>query len=195
MEDLYAILGVSKSAGADEIKKAYRNLAFKYHPDRNPGDSEAEAKFKEVNAAYSVLGDESKRKQYDMGASSTMYGSSGYSSENSAGTGTYGTADPFEEFFKKTGTYYYTYRTHNSQRTDTAGQQTYTWTSRQAQNLSRSAGLRMFGKGVVQALFGFGALRIFAFFFPLNIICLIAGFRGLIDAVSSVKYIFAREKN
>ena len=49
MEDLYATLGLTKSATADEIKKAYRNLAFKYHPDRNPGDASAEEKFKQIN--------------------------------------------------------------------------------------------------------------------------------------------------
>ena len=56
MEDLYRILGVERNASADEIKKAYRNLAFKYHPDRNEGNAEAEEKFKEINQAYSVLG-------------------------------------------------------------------------------------------------------------------------------------------
>ena len=69
MEDLYTVLGVSKSATAEEIKKAYRNLAFKYHPDRNPGDKAAEEKFKQINSAYSVLGDETKRRNYDLGYS------------------------------------------------------------------------------------------------------------------------------
>jgi molecular chaperone DnaJ len=62
---LYEVLGVAKNASADEIKKAYRKLARQYHPDRNPGDAEAEAKFKEVQAAYDVLSDAEKRKQYD----------------------------------------------------------------------------------------------------------------------------------
>lgn len=64
--DYYEVLGVQKSASADEIKKAYRKAAMKYHPDRNPGDKEAEAKFKEVGEAYDVLSDDSKRQRYDQ---------------------------------------------------------------------------------------------------------------------------------
>ena len=62
--DYYEVLGVQKSASADEIKKAYRKAAMKYHPDRNPGAKEAEAKFKEVGEAYEVLSDDSKRQRY-----------------------------------------------------------------------------------------------------------------------------------
>ena len=62
---LYDTLGVAKGASQDEIKKAYRKLARQYHPDKNPGDEEAEERFKEVQAAYDVLSDEEKRKQYD----------------------------------------------------------------------------------------------------------------------------------
>lgn len=64
--DYYEILGVSKNASDDEIKKAYRKLAVKYHPDRNPGDKEAEAKFKEINEAHEVLSDKQKRARYDQ---------------------------------------------------------------------------------------------------------------------------------
>ncbi len=64
-KDYYKILGVSKTASADEVKKAYRKLAVKYHPDKNPNDKSAEEKFKEVNEAHEILKDETKRKEYD----------------------------------------------------------------------------------------------------------------------------------
>jgi curved DNA-binding protein len=71
-KDYYQILGVSKNASQDEIKKAYRKLAMKFHPDRNPEDKTAEGRFKEVSEAYAVLSDPEKRKQYDM------FGSEGF---------------------------------------------------------------------------------------------------------------------
>ena len=64
--DYYEVLGVEKSASADDIKRAYRKLAGKYHPDRNPGDKSAEEKFKEIGEAYEVLSDSDKRARYDQ---------------------------------------------------------------------------------------------------------------------------------
>ncbi|MGN6258924.1 MAG: molecular chaperone DnaJ [Solirubrobacterales bacterium] len=76
-DELYKTLGVSKKASEDEIKKAYRKLARKYHPDRNPGDKEAEDKFKEISAAYDVLSDPEKRKEYDEGPAFGGFGGFG----------------------------------------------------------------------------------------------------------------------
>src|SRR3546814_3998348 len=64
--DYYDILGIPRNAGVDEIKKAYRKMAIKYHPDKNPGDKEAEEKFKEAAEAYEILSNAEKRKRYDQ---------------------------------------------------------------------------------------------------------------------------------
>ena len=75
--DYYEVLGVSKNASDDEIKKAYRKLAIKYHPDKNPGDKEAEEKFKEISEAHEVLSDKQKRARYDQFGHAGVGGSAG----------------------------------------------------------------------------------------------------------------------
>jgi len=82
--DYYEVLGVSRSASKDDIKKAYRKLAMKYHPDKNPDNSEAEEHFKEVNEAYEVLSNEDKRRRYDQ------FGHAGVGSSASSQGGAYG---------------------------------------------------------------------------------------------------------
>ena len=79
--DYYEVLGVAKNADEKTIKKAYRKLAKKYHPDTNPGDKEAEKKFKEVTEAYSVLSDPEKKKLYDQFGHAAFDGGAGGGAE------------------------------------------------------------------------------------------------------------------
>lgn len=97
MEDLYEVLGVTKTASQSEIKSAYRKLAVKYHPDKNPGDKAAEEKFKKITAAYDVLSDETKRRQYDS------YGSTGSYSSSSNPYGSWGRQGSWQQQWNRGG--------------------------------------------------------------------------------------------
>lgn len=118
--DYYTVMGVSKTASEEEIKKAFRKLAVKFHPDKNPGNKESEEKFKELNQAYEVLSDPEKRKKYDRYGENwnrmeeNQFGGSGASGRNSGRTYKYegnpadfgeGTdfSDLFESFFSSSG--------------------------------------------------------------------------------------------
>src|SRR5262245_33158296 len=122
-KDYYSTLGVAKTATEKDIKQAFRRLARKHHPDVNPGDKSAEAKFKEINEAYEVLGDPEKRKKYDeLGANWRMYEQAGANAGQQGGgwnvhfegapsgggfrtmteeemRDMFGNADPFSDFF------------------------------------------------------------------------------------------------
>lgn len=95
--DYYEVLGVSKTATAEELKKAYRKKAIQYHPDRNPDNPEAEAKFKEAAEAYEVLSDENKRARYDK------YGHAGLDDQGGFGGGGFGGGMSMEDIFSQFG--------------------------------------------------------------------------------------------
>jgi DnaJ-class molecular chaperone with C-terminal Zn finger domain len=180
-EDLYETLGVSKTATADEIKKAYRTLAFKYHPDRNPGDKAAEDKFKSINAAYSVLGDETKRAQYDRyGSSEPVFSNSAsggqqYSDSDSEG-GTYGTDDAFWQWFGG-----------NAQNGDYQQKRyTYTWSSGGSSVTREELRSQLYSK-IAQTVFGGVISTFLGPFLPLvSFICFFVMINGIVGIVKSV---------
>ena len=101
-QDYYDVLGVSKNADSGSLKSAYRKLAMKYHPDKNPGDSNAEKKFKEVSEAYEVLSNTEKRQAYDT------YGHDAFNQQGGGGftdgfSGFGSFSDIFEDFFGEMG--------------------------------------------------------------------------------------------
>src|SRR4051812_14110530 len=97
-QDYYTTLGMARDASADDLKKAYRKLAMQFHPDRNPGNKQAEAKFKEINEAYDILKDEQKRAAYDRyGHAAFEQGAGGPAGFDFSGSG--GLGDIFDQMF------------------------------------------------------------------------------------------------
>ena len=192
MSDYYEILGVPKNATADEIKKAYRTLAFKYHPDRNQGNAAAEEKFKQISVAYDVLGDETKRRNYDLGGYADNYS---YQS-NSAGNQQYQRQyqytysnpfgeDNFWEWFNNAQ-----FRSRNQQAQNSQQQYSY-YNYSQEENQSRGAYFSTFILKVLQTLVGFMFFRFSWFIIPFGpIICIGVIVNGVSGVIKSLKGMF-----
>lgn len=180
MDNYYEILGVSKNATSDEIKKAYRTLAFKYHPDRNPGDSAAEEKFKQINSAYDVLGDETKRRQYDLGG----YSNNSYNNnQNYQRQYQYTYSNPFgnEDFWQ-----WATGSEENQQNQDS---EEYDYSNYQRHSTSRKSYISKFFVKILQVFVSLFMFRI-SYYIPFGfLICggvFINGIFGAINAFAGI---------
>lgn len=178
-QDLYAVLGVSKTASADEIKKAYRNLAFTYHPDRNPGDKVAEEKFKAINAAYDVLGDEAKRAQYDRYGS---FESAAYNRQYEQGQYAYGPYNGRQTSDEDMFWQWFSENYQNAQKQQR--RYTYTWTSGSRAQTREELKAQFFSKAS-QAAFGMLASSVLGFFPLIGLVCFIVTINGVVGAVKS----------
>jgi molecular chaperone DnaJ len=187
MTDYYEVLGVPKTASADDIKKAYRKLAFKYHPDQNPGDKVAEEKFKQVTAAYDILGDEEKRKQYDnagynpfANATYGEYGEQTQSQWNSTYQNAYGNEDFWSWF---TNGNYANQNNNQNPYEETQGR----YTHKTYRRYTKSGYLNMLIMKLLQTVVGMGLFRYSWILLPFGpIICLgiiIGGVTGVIRAI------------
>lgn len=211
--DLYQVLGVPKTATPDEIKKAYRKLAMKYHPDQNPGNKAAEERFKEISAAYAVLGDEQKKAEYDRYGSADAFGSAGkpgYSSNTASGSGTgTRTGDPFWDWF-------------NQQTTASSGgssrNYTYQWSSggnpfesrqndqqykdsgfrrqRQTHRVTRREAVSMLVRNAFTFALGIIFIGPSMVFFPIGpVLSISAMVSGISGAIRSVRYLINADEN
>lgn len=188
MDDLYKVLGVEKTASQEEIKKAFRKLAIQYHPDKNPGDAAAEEKFKEINAAYSVLGDEQKRTQYDMYGSADAYAHSSYGQSAYGGGGYAGgqTGDPFWDWFSQAAQQaeYRAYSTED-----------YTRRRRASRPLTRKEALSMLIRSILIFFISAFFVKYSFYFLPIGpIICLSGLVNGVTNTIRSINYLINPDK-
>lgn len=187
MDDLYKVLGVEKSATQDEIKKAFRKLAIQYHPDKNPGDAAAEEKFKEINAAYSVLGDEQKRAQYDMYGSADAYAHSSYG-QSAYGGGGYagGQGDPFWDWFSQAAQQA-EYRSYSAD--------DYSRRRRASRPLSRKAAFSMLIRSIIIFMLSVSCIKISFILIPVGpILCLSGIVNGVTNTIRSIGYLINPDK-
>ncbi|WP_024466956.1 J domain-containing protein [Treponema pedis] len=188
METYYDILNVPENADVEEIKKAFRILAMKYHPDKNPGDRTAEERFKKINEAYAVLSDTEKRRSYDSGRFSSVYGRGNYASN--------GAGNPFGNSRKNGNPF-------GENPFDRYGQSDYedsfefdwfkAWTEQQTgkrqkgQNENNRSGLRTFIHGAASIIFGILLIRTAVFF---GIFGLILSFSLIVKGIRDIKSVF-----
>lgn len=189
MDDLYKVLGVEKTATQDEIKKAFRKLAIQYHPDKNPGDAAAEEKFKEINAAYSVLGDEQKRSQYDMYGSADAYAHSSYGQRAyGGGYNSSQTGDPFWDWFNQAASAsqseYRTYTTDDFSRR-----------RRTSRPLTRKAALSMLIRSIIIFLLSISFMQYSFILLPFGpILCLSGIISSVTNTIRSIGYLINPDK-
>ena len=202
MNDFYDILGVPRTASADEIKKAYRKLAFKYHPDKNPGDKAAEEMFKKITAAYDVLGDEEKRRQYDNGSFNpfqeyAQYQQNGQSYQGQSYQNPFGEGQDFWTWF--TNAYGSARQNqqaenwHNYTSTNDEDENEYTHQYRYTYSYNKGSILGMLLRNVLKLLGGIFVFRFFFWFLPIGpiagIVLMAGGLRGI---VNSIRLLFSR---
>jgi len=188
MDDLYKTLGVEKTSTPNEIKKAYRDAAFKYHPDRNPGDKVAEENFKKINAAYSVLGEESKRSEYDRYGSSDGYATSQRNAYNQAGSGS-----PGDDFWG-----WYQQQANAQQRQQQQYRQSYSYSNRDWSNnpSNKKEALWSLIKSLLILAVSVYFLRWSWILLPIGpILCLLGIFRGATNLLQSIRVLFKPKKN
>ncbi|MCR5698315.1 MAG: DnaJ domain-containing protein [Treponemataceae bacterium] len=174
MEDLYKILGVEKTATQDQLKKAYRKLAMQYHPDRNPGDKNAEEMFKKINEAYSILSDEEKRKQYDL-YGNEQYNARQYQYQNDsqANYSYYYQDNPFEQWFRE------------NQNRDWSEQ--YEQNTRNYRRATKGAGFSAIISGIAMVAVGLVFFGYSWILFPIGpILCIAAIASGIADIAGGV---------
>ncbi len=206
MNDFYEVLGVPKTASEEEIKKAYRKLAFKYHPDQNPGDKTAEEMFKKINAAYDVLGDENKRRQYDNGSFNpfqeyAQYQQNGQNYQGQSYQNPFGEGQDFWSWF--TNAYGAGAQQQNQNQETQGWYNGYTQDYEQEEKHSRSyrytyrydkgSLLTMLIRNVVKLGIGLWAFRFSFFIIPLGpIICIALMAGGIRGIVRSLRLLFTR---